>query len=82
MYNHENISQWKFVYKSMLKSIMSFSSFYWITFFMNLFEDFSKFFKCCLSDKNSSKYTENICEQWDISETNNWIRFLIFDDKS
>ena len=26
--------------------------------------------------------TENVFEQWDITETNNWIRLLFFDDNS
>ena len=33
-------------------------------------------------NKNSRLSTENFCEQWDITETNDWIRLLIFDDKS
>ena len=32
-------------------------------FFMNLFADFFKFFKCRLFDKICREYTENVCEQ-------------------
>ena len=46
------------------------------------FEDFLKFLKCCIFYKNSRKSTENVCEQWDITETNNWIWLLIFDDNN
>ena len=28
------------------------------------------------------KSAENICEQWDITETNNWTRLVIFDAKN
>jgi len=49
---------------------------------MNLFADFFIFFKCLLVIKNSRKSTENGFEHWAITETNNWIRLLIFDDKS
>ena len=38
-------------------------------FFMNLFAEFYKFFKCRLFNKNSRKSTENVCEQGDITET-------------
>ena len=31
-------------------------------------------------NKNSRKSTENICEQSNITETENWIRLLIFND--
>ena len=51
-------------------------------FFSNLFADIFKFVKCHLFNKNSRKATENVCEQWEITESNNWIRLLIFDDKS
>ena len=66
----------------MLESIISFSSLYWIPYFLNLFADLFKFFKCRLFNKNSRKSIENVCLQWDITETNNWIRLLFFDDKS
>ena len=52
-----------------------------IFLFLNLFADFFKFFKCRLFNKNSRKSPEN-GGQWDITETNNWIRLLFFDDKS
>ena len=66
----------------MLESIIYFSSLYWISLFcLNLFPDFYKFFECCLFAKISRKSTENVCEQWDITETKNWIKRLIFDDK-
>ena len=48
---------------------------------MNLVADFYKFLKCCLH-KNSRKSTENVCQKWEITETNIWIRLLIFDDES
>ena len=51
-------------------------------FFINLFADFFKFFKCHLFNNIFKKSTENVCEQWDITETNNLIRLIIFDDKS
>ena len=73
-------SKEKFVNKSKLELIISF--FIIILNFLfpkNLSGDFCKFFKCRLFNKNS---TENVCEQWEITETNNWIRLLIFDDKS
>ena len=38
-------------------------------FFTSLFTDFYK-------------STENVCEQWEITVTNNRIRLLIFDDES
>ena len=47
------------------------------SFFTNLFADFYKFFKCRLFKKSSKTSTENICEEWEIVETNNWIRLLI-----
>ena len=62
----------------MLESDISFSSF----FFANLFADFFKFFKCRLFNNNSKKSTENVCKQGDITETNTWIRLLIFDVNS
>ena len=65
----------------MLESIISFSSLYHL-FFMNWFADFFPFLKCRLFNKNYRKSRENVCEAWDITETNNWIRLLIFDDKS
>ena len=34
------------------------------------------------SIKIPEKYTENVCEQWDIKETKNWIRLLSFEDNS
>ena len=46
-------------------------------FFVSLFADTFKFFIYRLFNKNSSKSTENVCEQWDITETNNWIRLLV-----
>ena len=66
----------------MLESIISFSSciILNILFFTNLFADFYKFSKCRLFIENSRKSTENVCDQWEITETNNWIRLLIFDD--
>ena len=45
------------------------------------FVHFYKLFKC-LFNKNSRKSTENFCEKWDITETNNWIKLLIFGDRS
>ena len=45
---------------------------------MNFFADFYKFFKCHLFYKNSRKSLW----KWEIIETNNWIKLLIFDDKS
>jgi len=49
----------------------------------NLFADFIKLFKCrFFFDKNSRKSTEKGVQQWDITETNNWERLLIVDDKS
>ena len=47
------------------------------SFFTNLFADFYKFFKCRLFKKSSKTSAENICEEWEIVETNNWIRLLI-----
>ena len=44
----------------MLESNISFSSLYWI----------SIFFQCRLFNKNSRKSKENVCEQWEITETN------------
>ena len=32
--------------------------------------------------KKIQEIYKNVCEQWDITETNNWIRLLIFDDNS
>ena len=67
----------------MLESIISTSSLYWISYsFKKIFADFYKFFKCCFFNNNYKKSTENVCEQWDITETNNCIRLLIIDDKS
>ena len=69
---------WNFLNKSMLESIISFSLLYWTSYsYYYLFSDFYKFFKCCLFNKNFSKSTENVCEQLNISKTNNWIRLLI-----
>ena len=33
-------------------------------------------------NKKSRKSAENLCDYGEIIETNNWIRLLIFDDKS
>ena len=67
----------------MLESIISFSSLYWISyFFTNLFADFYKFFKCRLFNENSRKSTESYCEEWEIKETKNLLRLLIFDDNA
>ena len=66
----------------MLGSIISFSSLLKFLFFTNLFADFFKFFKSRLFNKNCRKSTEKFCEQWDSTETNNWIRLVISDDKS
>jgi len=66
----------------MLESIISFSFSLNFIFFMNLFADFFKFFKCRLFNKNSWKSAENVFEHWDTTETNNWIRLLIFNDNS
>ena len=55
---------------------------FYFSFFTNLFAEFYKFFKCRLFNKNSRKSTENVCEEWEITETNNWIWLLKFDDKS
>ena len=30
-------------------------------------------------NENSGKSKEHICEEWEITETNNWIRILIFE---
>ena len=38
---------------------------------MNLFADFYKFFNCRLFNKNSRKFTENVREEKEITETNN-----------
>jgi len=65
----------------MLESIVSYSSLIFL-FFMNLFADLFKFSKCRLFIKNSRKSTENGFKPWEITETNNWIKSLIFDDKS
>ena len=51
-------------------------------FFVDLFADIFKFFKCRLFIKHSRKSTENGYEHWEITETNNWIRLLDFDDNS
>ena len=62
----------------MLKSIISFSSLYWISYFLWTYSQIST---------NSSnvvfliKIPENLCNNWEIIETNNWIRLLIFEDK-
>ena len=50
-------------------------------FFKNLFSDFFKLYKFRLFNKNSRKSTNNVCEQWDITETKNSIKLHIFDDK-
>ena len=64
--------------KSMLESII-----YWISYSLPIFfADCFKLFKCRLINKNFRKSTENVCEQLDMTETNNLIRLLIFDDKS
>jgi len=44
----------------MLESIISFSSLYWISYFLWI----------C---SHSRKSTENVCKQWDITKTYNWI---------
>ena len=49
----------------------------WIFLFsLNLFADFFKFFKCRIFNEICRKSTENVC-QWDIKETNNWIKLVI-----
>ena len=67
----------------MLESIISFSSLYWISYSLWIWLQIS--INCSnvvFSIKNKNKSTENVCEQWDITETNNWIRLLFFDDNS
>ena len=66
----------------MLESIISYPYYLEYLFFMNLFAGFFKFFKCRLFNKNPRISTEYVCDQWDITETNNGIRILIFDDNS
>jgi len=57
---------WNFLNKSILKQGCLFVVRLNFLFFMNLFADF---FKCQLYNKTSRKSTENVCEQWDITET-------------
>ena len=63
----------------MLESTISFSSIYWISYSLwislQIFTDSSNFVF-------SIKIIENVCEQWEITETNKWVRLLIFGDKS
>ena len=66
----------------MIESIVSFSSLYWFSYFYEFVKKNFKLFKCRYFIKNSRKSTENGFENWDIIETNNWIRLLSFDDKS
>ena len=49
-----------------------------LNFFLFFFADFFKFSNVVFS----IKIPGNVCEQWDITETNNWIRLVFFDDKS
>ena len=66
----------------MIESIVSFSSLYWFSYFYEFVKKIFKLFKFRYFIKNSRKSTENGFENWDIIETNNWIRLLSFDDKS
>ena len=66
----------------MLESTISFYHYFEFLTFYELFADFFKLFKCRLFNKVLMKYTENVCEKWDITETNNLIRLVIFDNKS
>ena len=47
-----------------------------VLFSMNLFADFSKFFKCRLFNKNSRKSAENLSDLRENIETNNRITFI------
>ena len=60
----------------MLEKIISFLSLYWIIYSLQICSQISSNLVFC------SKSTENVCEQWDITEANKWTRLLIFDDKS
>ena len=64
----------------MIESIIFFIVILNFLCFMNMFADFFKFFKCRLFNKIPGN--ENFCVQWDITETNNWIRLLNFDNNS
>jgi len=80
------ISQKKCVNKSMLKSIISFSLFYWISYFLWIY---SQIFSNSSNVVFSITILENLRKSlWIMRnqnnekiETDNWIRLLIFDDK-
>ena len=65
----------------MLESTVSFHH-YFDFLILYEFADLFKFFKCRLYIKDSRKSTANGLEYWDITETNNWIRLLNFDEKT
>jgi len=67
----------------MLELIISYSSFYWISYSLRMCSQIStNSSNVVFFDKNCRKSTENVYEQWEITETNNWIELLTFDDKS
>ena len=57
--------------------------FYYIEFYiLNKFvHKFFQILQMSSFQKNLRKSTENVCEQWEITESNNWTILLIFDDK-
>ena len=59
---------WSFLNKSMLASIISFLELYWISYSFLIYLQ--------ISSNSSNVVPENVCEQWDITETKNWIRLF------
>ena len=67
----------------MLELIISFPSVNWISYFSQIYLQIStNSSNLVFSIKIPKKSTENDCEESEITETTNWIRLLIFDDKS
>ena len=67
----------------MLEPIISFSSLYWIAYFLwNCSQISSNSSNVVFSKKIPRNLQKNVCEHLDITETNNWIRLLIFDDNN
>ena len=64
----------------MLESIISFLS--CISYSLWICLQISSNSSNVVFNTNYRKSTENGCGQWDITETNNWIRLIIYNDNS
>ena len=67
----------------MLELFISFTSLYWISYSLRICSQIStKSSNVVFSIKIPENLQKNVCEEWEITEINYWLRLLIFDVES